>query len=52
MYAGMRGISETLGFFHMMREFSACRAIMLRGVCGGLKQITVKAFFGPRSSPG
>ena len=44
LYVGMRGISETLGFAHMMREFhrqdwgrivhrldaSACRAIMLR----------------------
>ena len=56
LYAGMRGISETLGFVHMMREFktddrcrfvhrvdaSACRAIMLRRGCGGLKHITVK----------
>ena len=53
--AGMRAISETLGFVHMMREFhthgwkhiihrvdaSACRAIMLRRGCGGLKHITV-----------
>ena len=52
--AGIRGISETLGFVHMMREFktydwgrivhrvdaSACRAIMLRRGCGGLKHIT------------
>ena len=38
MYAGKRGISETLGFVHMMR-----RAIMLRRGCGGLKHITVKA---------
>ena len=43
MYAGMRGISETLVFVHMMRAFSACRAIMLRRGCGGLKHITVKA---------
>ena len=43
MYAGMRGISETLGFVHMVREFSACRAIMLRRGCGGLKHFTVKA---------
>ena len=48
LYAGMRGISETLGFVHMMREShthdwrriihrvdsSACRAIMLRRGCG------------------
>ena len=59
MYAGMRGISETLGFLHMMREFntndwgrivhrvdaSACRAIMLRSGCGGLKHITVKSLW-------
>ena len=46
----------TPGFVHMMREFktndwgrivhrldaSACRAIMLRRGCGGLKHITVK----------
>ena len=57
LYAGLRGISETLGFVHMMREFhtqdwgriihrldaSACRAIMLRRGCGGLKHITVKS---------
>ena len=56
LHAGMRGISETLGFVHM-REFktddwgrivhrvhaSACRAIMLRRGCGGLKHITVKS---------
>ena len=55
-YAGMQGISETLGFVHLMREFksndcgriihrvdaSACRAIMLRRGCGGLEHITVK----------
>ena len=54
--AGMHGISETLGFVRMMREFntndwgrivhrvdaSACRDIMLRRGCGGLKHITVK----------
>ena len=53
------GISETLGFVHMMREFktddwgrivhrvdaSACRAIMLRRGCGGLKHITVKSLW-------
>ena len=32
-----------LGLVHMMREFSACRAIMLRRGCGGLKHITGKA---------
>ena len=56
---GLRGISETLGFVHMMREFhtqdwgriihrvdaSACRAIMLRRGCGGLKHITVKSLW-------
>ena len=55
----MRGISETLGFVHMMREFktndwgrivhrvdaSACRAIMLRRGCGGLTHITVKSLW-------
>ena len=59
MYAGMRGISETLGFVHLMREFksndwcrivhrvdaSACRAIMLRRGCGGLKHITIKSLW-------
>ena len=59
LYAGMRGISETLGLVHMMREFktddwgwighpvdaSACRAIMLRRGCGGLKHITVKSLW-------
>ena len=59
MYAGMRGISKTLGFVHMMREFktndwgrivhrvdaSGCRAIMLRRGCGGLKHITVKSLW-------
>ena len=53
LYAGMRGISETLGFVHLMLEFkssdlgrivhrvdaSACRAILLRHGCGGLKHI-------------
>ena len=55
----MRGIAETLGFVHMMREFktndwgrivhrvdaSACRAIILRRGCGGLKHITVKSLW-------
>ena len=59
LYAGMRGISETLGFVHLMREFNtpdwgwivhrvdanACRAIMLRRGCGGLKHITVKSLW-------
>ena len=59
LYAGLRGISETLWFVHMMREFhtqdwgriihrvdaSACRAIMLRGGCGGLKHLTVKSLW-------
>ena len=59
LYAGLRGISETLGFMHMMREFhtqdwgriihrvdaSGCRAIMLRRVCGGLKHIAVKSLW-------
>ena len=59
LYTGMRGISETLGFVHMMREFktddwrrivhrvdaSACRAIMLRRGCGGLKHINVKSLW-------
>ena len=58
-YAGMRGISETMGFFHLMRELksndwgrivhrvdaSVCRAIMLRRGCGGLKHITVKSLW-------
>ena len=57
LYAGMRVISESLGFVHLTREFksndwglivhrvdaSACRAIMLRRGCGGLKHITVKS---------
>ena len=57
--AGVRRISETLGFVHRMREFksndwgwivhrvdaSACRAIMLRRGCGGLKFITVKSLW-------
>ena len=60
LYAGMRGISETLGFVQMMREFktdawgrivhrvdaSACRDCdMLRRGCGGLKHITVKSLW-------
>ena len=59
LYAGMRGITEALGFVHMRREFktndwgriihrvdaSACRAIMLRRGCGGLKHITVKSLW-------
>ena len=58
LHAGMRGISETLGFVHLMREFksndwgrivhrvdaSACRAMLRRG-CGGLKHITVKSLW-------
>ena len=51
--AGMRGISETRGFVHLMREFksvhrldaSACRAIMLRRGCGGLKHLTGKSLW-------
>ena len=57
---GMRGISETLGFVHLMCEFkandwgrivhrvdaSACRAIMLRRGCGGLKHISVQELLG------
>ena len=59
MHAGTRGISETLGFVHMMRVFnkndwgrivhrvdaSACRAIMFRRGCGNLKPITVKSLW-------
>ena len=59
LYAGMRGIYQTLGFVHLMCEFktddwgrfvhrvdvSACRAIMLRRGCGGLKHITVKSLW-------
>ena len=59
LYAGLRGISEMLGFVHMMREFhtpnwgqiihrvdaNACRAIMLRRGCGSLKHITVKSLW-------
>ena len=59
LYAGMRGLSETLGFVHMMREFktnnwgrifhrvdaSACRDIMLRRGCDGLEHITVKSLW-------
>ena len=54
----MRGISETLEFVHLMRDksndwgrivhrvdASACRAIMLRRGCGGLKHITVKSLW-------
>ena len=57
LYAGLRGITETLVFVHMMREFhtqdwgriihrvdaSACRATVLRRGRGGLKHITVKS---------
>ena len=48
VYAGMRGISETLGFVHLMREFKSNdwgRIVhhMLRRGCGGLKQITVRS---------
>ena len=59
LHAAMRGISETLGFVHMMLEFhtpnwghiihrvdaSACRAIILRRGCGGLKHLTVKSLW-------
>ena len=59
LHAGLRGVSGTLGFVHMMREFhtqdwcrithrvdaSACRAMMLRRGCGGLKHITVKSLW-------
>ena len=59
LHAGMRGLSETLGFVHLMRELksndwgrivhrvdaSARRAIMLRRGCGGLKHITVKSLW-------
>ena len=59
LYAGLRRISETLRFVHMTHEFhtqdggriihrvdaSACRAIMLRRGCGGLKHITVKSLW-------
>ena len=55
-FAGMREISETLGFVHLMREIksndwvhrvdaSACRAIILRRGCGGLEHITVKSLW-------
>ena len=51
------GFLKLCGFVHLMREFqsndwgrivhcvdaSACRAIMLRRGCGGLKHITVKS---------
>ena len=58
LYAGMHGISETLGFAHLMREFiksndwgrivhrvdaNASRAIVLRRACGGLKHFNVKS---------
>ena len=57
--AGLRGISKSLGFVRMMREFhapdwgrfihrvgaSACRAIMLGRDCGGRKHITVKSLW-------
>ena len=59
LYAGLRRMSETLGFVHLMREFksndwgrivhrvdaSACRAIMLRRGFGGLTHITVKSLW-------
>ena len=59
LYAGVRGLSETPGFVHLMREFksndwgrivprvddSACRAIMLKRGCGGLKHIIVKSLW-------
>ena len=60
LYAGMRGISETLGLVHLMREFfksndwgrivhrvdaSASRAIMLRRACGGLKHFNVRSLW-------
>ena len=59
LYARMRGISETRVFLLLMREFtskdwgrivhrveaSACRSIMLRRGCGGLKHITVKSLW-------
>ena len=62
LYAGMHGISETLGFVHPMRDFnthdwgrivhrvdaSACRAIMLRRGCGAHREI----FVGLTSSSG
>ena len=64
MYVGKRGISEILGFVHLMREFksndwgrivhrvdsSACRAIMLRRVCGGLKTHPRQISVGSRAS--
>ena len=59
LYAGMRGISDTLGVVYMMREqktndwgrivqcvdASACRTIMLTRGCGGRKQVTVKSLW-------
>ena len=59
LHAGRHGISETLWFVHMMREFktnnwgrivhdvdaSACRAIMLRRGGGGLKHNIVKSLW-------
>ena len=59
LYAGMRGISGAMGLVHMMREFktndwgrivhrvdaNACRAIMLRRGCGGLKHMIVKSLW-------
>ena len=58
-YAGMRGILETQGFVHMMREFKtngwgrivhrvderARRATMLRRGCGVLKHIIVTSLW-------
>ena len=48
LHAGMRSISETLQFVHLIVhrvDASACRAIMLRRGCGGLKHITVKSLW-------
>ena len=59
------GISEILGFVHMMRKFhtqdwgriidrvdaSACLAIILRRGCGRLKHITIKSFQVQGKSP-
>ena len=58
------GISETLGFVHMMRELytqdwrhivhrvdaNACRAIIFRRGCGGLKHPHCEILVGSRSS--
>ena len=51
LYPGMRGISETLGFVHMMREFKTddsgriVHRVLLRRGCGGLEHITVKSLW-------